>query len=102
MITNVRKDIAATIRSKRPDARILLFGSRARGDAHPGSDWDVIVIVNDEHITPSVFASIDNPLYELALDNNIEINPIIYTTAQWNKQHPTLFKHNIETDAIEL
>jgi len=26
---------------------VLLFGSKARGDAHPGSDIDVVVILND-------------------------------------------------------
>lgn len=26
--------------------RIILFGSRARGDAEPDSDWDVLVITN--------------------------------------------------------
>jgi len=26
--------------------RVLLFGSRARGEAHPDSDWDFLVIVD--------------------------------------------------------
>lgn len=25
---------------------VVLFGSRARGEAHQGSDWDVLVIAN--------------------------------------------------------
>ncbi|MBI4602286.1 MAG: nucleotidyltransferase domain-containing protein [Planctomycetes bacterium] len=29
-------------------AQIWLFGSRARGDALPGSDWDLLVVVPDE------------------------------------------------------
>lgn len=32
------------IRRRYPDARILLFGSRARGEARVDSDYDVIVI----------------------------------------------------------
>jgi uncharacterized protein len=27
--------------------RVVLFGSRARGDAHPGSDYDVAVFLHD-------------------------------------------------------
>ena len=30
-----------------PDADIILFGSRARGDAHPDSDLDLLVIEPD-------------------------------------------------------
>ncbi len=26
--------------------RVLLFGSRARGDAHPDSDWDLYVVID--------------------------------------------------------
>ncbi|HHW11119.1 MAG TPA: nucleotidyltransferase domain-containing protein [Firmicutes bacterium] len=29
-----------------PDADILLFGSRARGDATADSDWDFLILVN--------------------------------------------------------
>jgi predicted nucleotidyltransferase len=30
-----------------PDADVILFGSRARGEAHPGSDLDLLVIEPD-------------------------------------------------------
>ena len=28
--------------------RVILFGSRASGTQHPGSDWDLLVVVDDE------------------------------------------------------
>jgi uncharacterized protein len=28
--------------------RVILFGSRARGDAGPDSDWDLMVVVDDD------------------------------------------------------
>jgi predicted nucleotidyltransferase len=28
--------------------RVILFGSRARGEAHPDSDWDLLIIVDDD------------------------------------------------------
>jgi uncharacterized protein len=28
--------------------QVWLFGSRARGDAHPHSDWDLLVVVPDD------------------------------------------------------
>jgi uncharacterized protein len=29
-----------------PDADIILYGSRARGDAHPESDWDFLILLD--------------------------------------------------------
>jgi len=37
--------IKAAIQEVEPDSRIMLFGSRARGNASPESDWDLVVIV---------------------------------------------------------
>ena len=38
--------IRSTVRAVEPDAEIILYGSRARRDARPESDWDTIVILN--------------------------------------------------------
>src|SRR5665647_2465775 len=29
-------------------AEVILFGSRARGDEHPDSDWDILILVNSK------------------------------------------------------
>jgi len=34
--------IRDTIRATEPTAQIILYGSRARGDAREDSDWDVL------------------------------------------------------------
>ncbi|MDZ7337587.1 MAG: nucleotidyltransferase domain-containing protein [candidate division KSB1 bacterium] len=36
--------MASLVRKALPDARVVLFGSAARGDSAPGSDIDVLVI----------------------------------------------------------
>jgi predicted nucleotidyltransferase len=40
--------IKATACKYLPDAEVLLFGSRARNDAGPDSDYDILVITNME------------------------------------------------------
>ncbi len=31
-----------------PDAEIILYGSRARGTAHPDSDWDFLILFRSQ------------------------------------------------------
>lgn len=40
--------IKATISKYLPDAEIMLFGSRARSDAHLESDYDILVKIRDQ------------------------------------------------------
>lgn len=40
--------LLARIRERYDPEQVWLFGSRARGDAGPGSDWDLFVVLPDE------------------------------------------------------
>ena len=40
--------IKNSVREIDSDARIILYGSRARGDERENSDWDIIVIVDNK------------------------------------------------------
>src|SRR5580658_5849821 len=42
---SIQEIIITTVHSLLPDARVLLFGSMARGDANADSDYDVLVII---------------------------------------------------------
>ncbi len=44
---SIQDTIKSTVRAMLPDARVLLFGSMARGDANADSDYDVLVIIPD-------------------------------------------------------
>ena len=46
-----RKEVIHSIREKAVQVvpsgtRVILFGSQARGDAHEGSDWDVLILMD--------------------------------------------------------
>ena len=44
------RDIANRIKSnihlQNPAAKVILFGSRARGDSNHQSDWDILVLID--------------------------------------------------------
>ena len=85
-----------------PSARVVLFGSRARGDERPDSDWDVLIIVNQDRADFATFMKVGNPLYDFADENGIEINPVIFTKKQWENAKPSLFKHHILEEGVIL
>jgi predicted nucleotidyltransferase len=45
LVTSCKSDLQAT--------EVWLFGSRARGEARPGSDWDILAVIPDD-APPSV------------------------------------------------
>jgi len=67
-----KKIIVPIIVKYAPDAKIILYGSRARGDAHEGSDIDVALDMNDT-INTLVISNIVGDLEESNLPINFDI-----------------------------
>lgn len=84
------------------DGKVLLYGSRARGDSHAGSDWDVLVLLNKDCLVQSDYDNVSYPFVLLGCDVGEEINPIMYTTKEWEKYKYTPFYDNITRDGISL
>ena len=62
----------------------ILFGSRARGDASPDSDMDVLVVVDDNDIT-KIRPIINECAWETCFGNEIILSPVVYTRDDWEK-----------------
>ena len=103
MKEDVLEHIVDTVRDIMPlDARILLFGSRARGDARPDSDWDILIILNKNKRTVQDINDYACPLMELGYSIGEEINPIVYTKTEWDNRRFTSLHEFVEREAIEI
>ena len=80
----------------------LLYGSRARGTARMGSDWDVLLILNKEVLTQSDYDEVSYPFVLLGCELDEEINPIMYTAKEWQSYLATPFYENVQQDAVNL
>lgn len=94
------KDIATTTVPKGSSA--ILYGSRARGDAHPGSDWDILILLDKENLEQSDYDNISYPFVLLGCDLGEEINPMLYTKKEWETYKITPFYENVTRDGINL
>jgi len=70
----VRDIVRRIVQTTQPD-KIILFGSRARGDARPDSDFDVLVIKDSDE--PGYRR--DAPLYLALAGMNAPVDLMVYT-----------------------
>lgn len=61
-----------------PQAEVWLFGSRARGDARPDSDWDFLVLT-DKPVDRSLKNQLRDRLFDIELSSGKMIGSIIHS-----------------------
>ena len=92
----ILKEIKRIIKDREPSAKVYLYGSRARKTAGKTSDWDILILLSKEEITPAVEDSITSPLYDLEFDTGEIISPMVYSEKEWHTKYSiTSFYHNI-------
>ena len=84
-----------------PKSSVILFGSRARGDAHEHSDWDLLIFIDKPSLSCTDY-NLAYPFRELGWDLDEEISPQIYSRQEWKNNSFTPFYKNVEHDKVVL
>ena len=99
ILEKIKKSVAVTA----PGAKIILYGSYARGDYHTESDIDVLILVDQETIDHEDEKKIAYPLYDIEFESGRVISPLIRTKTDWNGKYTiTPLFENITKEGIEL
>lgn len=95
-------EIKKTLHAVAPNAKVVLFGSRARNEARADSDWDILILVDKDKIRNEDFDTIAYPLVELGWTLGEMINPVLYTFSEWSKRSFTIFHKNVEEEGVVI
>jgi len=99
----ILEECKRAIRRLAPGAKVLLYGSRARGTAAPDSDFDLLVIL-PAPLAPETICKIKDALYELELEYGVVISALFYSEEEWRDPllRATPFHREVEREAIVL
>lgn len=73
---------ARVLKSKLPVARVILFGSKARGDARPDSDIDLLVLTSCP-VTTGLRDKIADYLFEIILRDDVPLSSVVISEDEW-------------------
>ena len=94
--SKILKQIKKIVTEQEPRAKIYLYGSRSQGTAKSTSDWDLLILLNKDKISPEDEQKIIYPLYDLEFDTGEVISPMIYSEKEWNTKYKiTPFYQNV-------
>lgn len=102
-IKRLLKRVQQAVHSVVPEAEIILYGSHARGDASPVSDWDFLILV-DNPLDRKLITKLKDRLYDLELEMDTVLSSIIRTQEEWRSPRYSVlpFKHMVEQEGISL
>ncbi len=97
----ILQKIKSAIIKQYPSAKIVLYGSRARGDFREYSDWDILILLKG-NITEDQKIKIFNSLYNIELETDQIFSPIIHSKKEWDDLQITPFYKNIQREGNEI
>ncbi len=89
LMTGTEKNILEQIKQRvlaiEPEAEVILFGSRARGDAREDSDWDLLILL-DGKVDFVREDKIHDVILDIELKNSVIFSTMIRNRQQWQSK----------------
>jgi len=93
--------LKAEIQKIEPTAQLILYGSRARGDAKPDSDWDLLLLTEKPKLSFEERMKIRNPITLMELELAEVLSLQIFNEKEWHsKFRITPYYENIQREGI--
>ncbi|MCJ2086622.1 nucleotidyltransferase domain-containing protein [Methylobacterium sp. E-005] len=81
--------------------RVILFGSRARGDYDPGSDWDLCILLDDD-VPPGLYTP--SMVWRIIRDVGlpVQVTPMRRRIFETRRSAINALAHDVAKDGILL
>ena len=99
IIDNVKEQLVPLLPN---GSKLVLFGSRARGDAHSESDWDMLLLLDKPRIESLDFKKYAYPFVSYGWNIGEYFSVKLYTIDDWAKRKGSAFYNNIAKEGIVL
>jgi predicted nucleotidyltransferase len=98
----IAREFAEKVRAKAPGQtrEIYLYGSRARGDEEPDSDYDVLIVV--EQKTPELEDQIMEAAVEVLDDHDVFVSPFICTADNFERYREVGMYREVLREGVQL
>ena len=103
MDQNIIAAIRETLKQVAPTAKVILFGSYARGDQNDDSDIDILVLIEKEKLTYEDTTGVTFAMMKLEARLGVMISPLVYSRRFWeNPRQVTPFYESVKKEGILL
>ncbi len=86
-----------------PQATLILYGSRARNEASPDSDWDLLVLLSGK-ATVALTRAVRRRLYEIEWAGGEVISCMVRSREEWDRPRSriTPFHRRVSQEGVAL
>ena len=100
---NIANRIKSNIQLQNPAAKVILFGSRARGDSNHQSDWDILVVIDKPLLNRAEEKEYRNRIFGIELKIEQPISLFVVSKTDWDGKYMfSPFYRNIQKEGIQL
>jgi uncharacterized protein len=100
---HIIKLISNRIKQLDSNAEVILYGSHARGQAKKDSDWDILILLNQDEVTLQTEQMFRHQLLDIELDIEEPISVFVKSRRIWeSKYRITPFYQNVKREGLKV
>lgn len=99
---NIAGRIRDSIKVIDSKTQVIIFGSRARGDARRESDWDILILT-DYPVSTDIEKKFRDKLFDLEIETGEVFSTFVYQKKDWSTRHKvTPLYRNVKKEGVRL